>query len=110
MAYNIITTDEMDRLLENCVNYLLNKMQDDQAAKHLLDSVSEIYDRLENNPEIYRISDDLFMRKQGYHEAKIKGMEYLIVYKIVADTVYVLGIFHTLEDYVGKMKVTIGAM
>ena len=25
MAYNLIVTDEMDKLLENCVNYILRK-------------------------------------------------------------------------------------
>ena len=41
----------------------------------------------------------------GYHEARIPGMEYVIVYKIAAENVYILGIFHTLENYAEKMKI-----
>lgn len=105
MIYKIISTDEMDKLLDNCVGYLLGKFENKQAAKHLLDGVSYIYDKLETNPDIYRLSDDPFMKAMNYHEAKISGMDYIIIYKIVGDKVYVLGIFHTLEDYSEKMKV-----
>ena len=105
MVYNIISTDEMDRLLDSCVKYLLEKFKNEQAAKHLLDGVSEIYDKLERNPNIYSLSEDPFMKTLDYHEAKISGMDYLIVYKVVADNVYILGIFHTLENYASKMKI-----
>ena len=35
MAYNIVTTDEMDTLLENSVSYIINKLKNVQAASHL---------------------------------------------------------------------------
>ncbi len=103
MVYNIITTDEMDMLLDRCVDYLLKKLKSEQAAKHLLDSVSEIYDNLEMNPKIYRLSEDSFMKALGYHEAKVPEMEYMIIYKVVESNVYILGIFHTLENYADKI-------
>ena len=105
MVYNIISTDEMDMLLDNCVKYLLGKFKSEQAAKHLLDGVSEIYDKLESNPNIYRLSEDPFMKAMDYHEAKIPEMDYMIIYKVVADNVYILGIYHTLENYASKMKI-----
>lgn len=105
MVYNVISTDEMDMLLDKCVKYLLGKFKNEQAAKHLLDGVSEIYDQLETNPNIYRLSEDPFMKSLEYHEAKVPNMDYMIVYKVVADNVYVLGIFHTLENYASKMRI-----
>ena len=60
MAYNLIVTDEMDKLLENCVNYILRKFKNEQAASHLLDEVEKIYDEIEDNPGIYPVSDDPF--------------------------------------------------
>ena len=48
MAYNLIITDEMDKLLENCVNYILRKFKNEQAASHLLDEVEKIYDEIED--------------------------------------------------------------
>lgn len=55
MVYNIIATDEMDILLDNCVRYLLNNFKSNQAAEHLLSGVTEIYDTLENYAEHMKI-------------------------------------------------------
>ena len=105
MVYKVVSTDEMDRLLDNSVLYLLKKLKSEPAAEHLFDGVSEVYSELERNPLIYRISDDPFMKELNYHEAKVPEMDYMIIYKVVDDTVYLLGIFHTLENYASKMKV-----
>lgn len=105
MGYRLVVTDEMSRLLDKCVSYLLYTLKNEQAARHLLDSVSEVYDNLENNPEIYRLSEDPFLRSLCYHEAKVPNMEYLIIYKILERTVFLLGIFHTLENYTTKVGV-----
>jgi len=45
------------------------------------------------------------MKALDYHEAKVHGMDYTIIYKVVVDNVYILGIFHTLENYASKMKI-----
>lgn len=104
MAYNIIATEEMDILLDKCIKYLIYKFKNKQSAKHLLEGVSQIYDNLEINPYMYKISQDLFMKSFNYHEAKVPGMEYVIIYKIADENVYVLGIFHTLEKYEDKIR------
>ena len=67
MAYNLIVTDEMNKLLENCVNYILRKFKNEQAASHLLDEVEKIYDKIEDNPGIYPVSDDPFLAALTYH-------------------------------------------
>lgn len=77
MVYKVVSTDEMDRLLDNCVLYLLKKLKSEQAAEHLLDGVSEVYSELERNPLIYRISEDPFMKELNYHEAKVPEMDFL---------------------------------
>lgn len=45
------------------------------------------------------------MKALECHEAKVPEMDYMIVYKIVNQNVYIMGIFHTLENYADKMKV-----
>ena len=64
MAYNLIVTDEMDK----------------------------IYDEIEDNPGIYPVSDDPFLAALTYHEAVLHGMNYKIIYKYDDETVYILGI------------------
>ena len=92
----------MDALLDNCVKYLSGKFGSEQAAEHLLDGVSEIYDKWESNPNIYRLSEEPFMKALGYHEAKVPGMDYMVIYKVVANNVYILGIFVLLRTMLAR--------
>ena len=82
----------------------ITKIQNRQAASHLLDEVEKIYDELEDNPGIYPVSDDPFLAALTYHEAVLHGMNYKIIYKYDEKTVYILGIYHDLENYVDKVQ------
>ena len=104
MTYKLIVTKEMHRLLDKNINYLIYKLKSKQSAKHLLDSVENIYSKIIDNPRIYRESEDLVLKSLHYHEAKIPDMNYVIIYRILDDTVVVLGIFHCLEDYSNKIR------
>ena len=46
MHYKLVVTDEMDRLLDERVGYLIKEFKSNQAASHLLDGIEEIYDYL----------------------------------------------------------------
>ena len=50
MAYKLNVTEHADELLDNLVYHLVNRLKNKQAARHLLDSIDAIYDRLEVNP------------------------------------------------------------
>ena len=110
MHYKLVVTNEMERLLDEHVGYLLKEFGSKQAASHLLDGVEEIYDFLEKNPKIYRESQDPFLAAFHYREAKVNGMDYIVVYKILEDMVYILGIFNCLENYSRKMQILWGDM
>ena len=103
MAYNLIITDRADELIDERVNYLLNKFKSPQAATHLLDGISSIYDRLEDNPYQFPDSKDSYLMRRGYKEALVPEMEYRMVFRIDGDDVYIVGLFHDLEDYIPKV-------
>ena len=46
MVYKLNVTDHADELLDNLVYHLIYRLKNKEAAKHLLDSVESIYDRL----------------------------------------------------------------
>ena len=50
MAYKLIIAEHADELLDNLVYHLLYHFKNEQAAKHLLDKIENIYGRLEDNP------------------------------------------------------------
>ena len=75
MDYKLVISEHADELLDNLVYYLLYRLKSEQAARHLLDGIDGIYDRLETNPF-------QFPRE---------------------DTVNVVGVFHQLENYQSKL-------
>ncbi len=103
MAYKLVVTEHADELLDNILHYLLYQLKNEQAAKHLLDEIDNIYNRLEENPLQFPISRDTYLTNKGYREAVIGQMNYTIVFSIKTDIVYIVGIFHQLENYQKKL-------
>lgn len=103
MAYKLNITEHADELLDNLVYHLIYRLKNIQAAKHLLDYIDEIYDRLEVNPFQFTECRDLYLAKKGYIEAVVPQMNYIIIFDVGDDVVNVVGIFHWLENYQNKL-------
>lgn len=50
MAYELTITEHADELLDALVYHLLYRFKSEQAARHLLDGIKNVYERLEENP------------------------------------------------------------
>ena len=103
MTYNLIITERADELLDKLVFYLLYQLKNEQAASHLLDGVSKIYDRVAENPFQFPECRDPVLKRKEYREAVIPDMNYIVIYRIHKYDVYVLGVFHGLENYNQKL-------
>ena len=90
MAYKLNITEHADELLDNLVYHLIYRLKNKQAAKHLLDGIDVIYDRLEVNPF-------------QFSECRDAYLNYIIMFDVRADDVNVVGIFHQLENYQNKL-------
>ncbi|CUX14924.1 type II toxin-antitoxin system RelE/ParE family toxin [Clostridium sp. C105KSO13] len=99
MHYNLIITDRADELIDERVNYLVNRLKNQQAAAHLLDGIEQIYDRLEENPYQFADCRDIFLKSKGYKEAVVSDMDYIMIFRIEEMDVLVVGFFHQLENY-----------
>lgn len=97
MAYKLNVTEHADELLDNLMYYLIYRLKNKQAAKHL------IYDRLEVNPFQFADCRDAYLAKKGYREAVVPQMNYIIIFDVRDDVVNVVGIFHQLENYQNKL-------
>ncbi len=104
MAYKLFITDRADELIDSCVSYHINKLKSPKAAKHLLDGISEVYDRLEENPFQFGNSRDNYLKARGYREALIPEMQYKLIFRIDGQIVYIVGLFHDSEDYPPKVR------
>lgn len=103
MGYKLIITEKAEELLTKCIDYLVYRLKNREAALHLLDNIQEIYDRLEENPRQFPECMDEYLSYLGYREAVLPDMRYVVIYKIEDHSVYILGVFHELEQYRNKL-------
>ncbi len=103
MTYKLNITKNADRLLDNIVYHLLYHLKNKQAAKHLLNGIDTIYDRLEVNPFQFPKSKDMHLSRKDYREAIIPQMNYIIIFSINENVVNIVGIFHQLENRSDKI-------
>lgn len=103
MDYKLVISEYADELLDHLVYYLLSRLKNEQAAKHLLDGIDNIYDRLEINPFQFPLSRDAYLANKGYHEAVVPQMDYMVIFDVREEIVNVVGVFHQLENYQRKL-------
>ena len=104
MHYKLIVTDRAGELVDECVNHLVNRLKNQQAAVHLLDGIDNLYDRLEENPFQFADCPDPFLKSKEYKEAIISDMDYIMIFRIEENVVYVAGFFHQRENYKIKLQ------
>ena len=104
MAYSIVITPIAEELLDKQLAYLIFRLNNEQAAGHLLDEISNIYTRIEENPFQFPESQDSYLKWKGYREAVVLGMNYKVIYRVATEVIYIMGVFHDLENYADKVK------
>lgn len=103
MVYKLFITERAEELLDKLLSYLINDLKNVQAAIHLMDEVSKIYNRLEENPFQFPLCRDFYLRSKSYREAIITDMNYHIIFEIDRNVINILGVFHGLEQYELKL-------
>ena len=103
MAYKLNVTEYAGELLDNIMYHLIYRLRNKQAAKHLLECMDVIYDRLEVKPFQFAECRDSYLARKGYREAVVPQMNYIIIFDVRGDVVNVVGIFHQLENYPNKL-------
>lgn len=73
------------------------------AVSHLFDEIDTIYKRLEDNPYQFADCRDVYLKSKGYKEAIVGKMDYIVIFRVDGDIVYILGVFHSLENYNEKL-------
>lgn len=99
MGYKLIITEAAEIQFDNLIYYLMYEFQNESAASNLLNQIQQIYSRLESNPYQFPICDNPFLIRNEYREAILTSMDYIIIFRIETECVYVVGIFHQLENY-----------
>ena len=65
--------------------------------------VSVSYTHLDVYKRQVQLCEDPFLAGKGYRKIALEQHDYVIFYQLEADTVYINGIFHMLENYQKKL-------
>lgn len=104
MNYKLIITEKAETLFDDLFYYLIYKLKNRQAAKHLKTSIRNTYKRIQENPVQFPESRDSYLSVKQYREAPLTDMRYVILYQIIESTVYIEGVYHQLELYANKIN------
>lgn len=103
MNYKLIITERAEELLDGLLHYLLHQIKNEQAARHLLEATEQVYSRLEENPFQFPKCRNSYLSKLGYREAVFSDMKYLVIFRVKENNVFIVGVFHELEQYQDKL-------
>lgn len=103
MAYKLTITQRAEADLDGILRYIVEELDNREAAANLLDEIEKRYDLLERNPMIYALCDQPLLRCGGYR--KVVVGRYLMICHVDERQrlVYVDRFFHDLQDYADKL-------
>ena len=104
MAYKIIITHSAQNQLDAAIHYILNVLQNEQAALSVMEDAEKTGHRLSYAAGSLKLCDDPELRALGYRMIHFKNHNYFMLYRIEDNTVYVDAIYHDLQDYENMFK------
>ena len=97
--YEIILTDAAVIHSQKILDYIFFELRNAQAARSVEQDMKETTKRLSHVAGNLKLCDDPKLRDLGYRTIHLKRHKYFMLYKIVGMRVYVVGIYHDLQDY-----------
>ena len=98
MVYNIEVTDRSEKQIENAIQYLAVNLKSIQAAKNLMEYINQAFALLEAFEASFSFCEDSYLASKGYRKFALKKHDYLIIYRVEENTIYLVGFFPMLED------------
>lgn len=97
--YDVIFTDTAETQSQRILDYLFFELKNAQAAYSVEQDMKETVLRLSCVADSLKLCDDPKLRALEYRTIHLKRHRYFMLYKIEDDKVYVIGIYHDLQDY-----------
>ena len=97
MAYKVKLTKQAEDDYRAIVAYLIDTFESQQAARHFLNELENVITHLGEIPLAYSSVEEPRLRAMGYR--KVPLMNYVLIFRIKDEQVYVIHIFHQQQDY-----------
>ena len=103
MVYNTKVTDRAEKQIENAIQYLAVNIKSMQAANNLIEDINQAFALLEDLAVSFSFCEDSYLFSKNYRKLALKKHDYLIIYRVEENTVYLVGFFPVLENYREKL-------
>lgn len=103
MAYRLEIPERTERQIDGCIGYIADVLNNPSAAEAVLTDIEHAWGRLEQFPESFGLCDDPYLEAKEYRKLPLQKHDYIFIYRIDGNTVYVAGLFHMLENYRDKL-------
>ena len=103
MVYNIEVADRAEKQIENAIQYLAVNLKSIQAAKNLMEDINQAFALLEAFEASFSFYEDSYLASKEYRKYALKKHDYLIIYRVEENTVYLVVFFPVLENYREKL-------
>lgn len=97
--YDVIFTDTAREHARNILDYIYFELENIAAADSVRRDMQETAERLSHVAGALKMCDDPELRNLGYRTIRLKRHNYFMLYKVVGNQAYVVGIYHDLQDY-----------
>ncbi len=97
--YEVIFTDSATTQFQKILDYLFFKLENVQATNNVREDIEETARRLSHVADKLKLCTDPKLHSLGYRTIHLKHHKYFMLYKIIGKQVYVIGIYHDLQDY-----------
>lgn len=103
MAYKLAIPEHTEHQIDQCISYIVNTLRIPSAAGAVLDDIEHTYSKLEKMAESFAFCDDPYLRSKRYRKLALENHDYLFIYRVDGEIVYLAGFFHMLENYRTKL-------
>lgn len=102
MVYKLLIAEQAEKQIEKAIAYVTEVLKNPKAAADILDDILHVYNTLEKDAASFAFCEDNYLRAKGYRKFSLYKHDYIVIYRVNEDIVYIAGFFHMLENY--RMK------
>lgn len=99
MVYNVEVTDYAFDQLDNILNYIVNQLQNPDAASAVMNDFDEAINKLKRTAGSINICEEAELAQHGYRRYRLAQHRYILLYRIEGEKVFIDRVYHELQDY-----------
>ena len=103
-VFEVVLTDQAEAAVRKILDYIFYELKNAQAAYSVEQDMRETIDRLSYTADSLKLCDVPELRTHGYRIIHLRQHRYFMLYKIINTRVYVIGVYHDLQDYENILK------